>query len=728
MRTLLYLSLCVAVGQASPPSLPAPFSADRFRVHVAYLAADELGGREVGSKGESKAAEYIVRHLKEAGATGLEPDGGYLQDFPFELRRRSGPNAPVDSRVIPAHNILAIVRGKGELAREAIIVSAHHDHLGTDESLIKAGKDGIYNGADDNASGCAALLLLAEALHADRDRLPDSCRSVIFASFDAEEKGLVGSRYYINHPLWPLERTAANLNFDMVGRLNGQKLLAMDSQSNSYLEERIRDLAADCGLRVETRLNGAQRSDHQNFLDRAIPAVHFCSGMHGDYHRVTDEVSRIDAPGGARIAWLAYRVLRETMAAPGKLRYRQPPPALNITAILGLLFRLGIIPEQNAQSGKSALIRFVLPGSFAAKQGLQNGDEITGLNGKGFENIIDAALAFTRLDPNQDLKLAIVRNGKKQDVVIPAAMLKGAMSEAVKPVTEDRFLKLVLRDRTAAGNNSSEKTNVPNGFAVHARNERWDPKRTAIILCDMWDLHHCKRAVDRVKEMAPRMNEVVAKAREQGVLIIHAPSECMAAYENTPMRQRARNAPAAGNLPKNIASWCDRIPAEEKGRYPIDQSDGGEDDEPAEHSKWAAYLTSLGRNPKAPWKSEIDILQMKEPDAVSDSGVEIWNLLEECGISNVILMGVHTNMCVLGRPFGLRQMAKNGKHVVLMRDMTDTMYNPARWPHVSHFEGTERIIEHIEKFVCPTITSDQILGGKRFHFKNDERAAATKGG
>jgi type 1 glutamine amidotransferase len=112
---------------------------------------------------------------------------------------------------------------------------------------------------------------------------------------------------------------------------------------------------------------------------------------------------------------------------------------------------------------------------------------------------------------------------------------------------------------------------------------------------------------------------------------------------------------------------------------------------------------------------------MHEQDAVSDSGVEVWNLLEARGIDNVILVGVHTNMCVLGRPFGLRQMAKNGKNVVLMRDMTDTMYNPARWPYVNHFRGTDLIVEHIEKFVCPTVTSDQVLGGKPFRFKGDVR-------
>jgi nicotinamidase-related amidase len=273
-------------------------------------------------------------------------------------------------------------------------------------------------------------------------------------------------------------------------------------------------------------------------------------------------------------------------------------------------------------------------------------------------------------------------------------------------------LNVVLRYRV-------QPVATPAQFETRESPQRWEAKKSAIIICDMWDLHHCKRAVERVQELAPRMNEVITRAREQGVFIIHAPSSCMAPYESTPMRQRAKNAPRAKNLPSDIGTWCKRIPAEEKGRYPIDQDDGGEDDEPAEHAEWVAKLKALGRDPRAPWKSQIDVLKMDERDAVSDSGVEVWNMLEERGIEHVILMGVHTNMCVLGRPFGLRQLAKNGKHVVLMRDMTDTMYNPARWPHVSHFRGTDLIVEHIEKFVCPTISSDQIVGGKPFRFKND---------
>ena len=266
-------------------------------------------------------------------------------------------------------------------------------------------------------------------------------------------------------------------------------------------------------------------------------------------------------------------------------------------------------------------------------------------------------------------------------------------------------------------------------YRIVSTRETWNPRQTAVIVCDMWDLHHCKNAVRRVQEMAPRMNQVLAKARAQGAFIIHAPSSCMKPYEGQPARERAKVAPKAANLPPDIGSWCKQIPAEEKGQYPIDQTDGGEDDDPAEHAQWAEELKAKGLNPRAPWTRQIDVLKIHDDDAISDSGVEVWNLLEQRGIRNVILLGVHVNMCVSGRPFGLRQMAKNGKNVVLMRDMTDSMYNPKMRPFVDHYRGTELFIEHIEKFICPTITSDQLLGGKPLTFAGDPRAekSATSG-
>jgi nicotinamidase-related amidase len=246
-----------------------------------------------------------------------------------------------------------------------------------------------------------------------------------------------------------------------------------------------------------------------------------------------------------------------------------------------------------------------------------------------------------------------------------------------------------------------------------------DPKHTAVIVIDMWDTHHCYNAVKRVEEMAPRMNEVVEKCRAMGMTIVHAPSSCMDPYKDHPGRKLAKEAPTAKNLPKGIDVWCHKIPSEDKGKYPLDASDGGCDSDPIEQAKHKEALIKLGRNPGSPWKSQYAVLKMHDSDIISDSGVEIWNVLEDRKINDVIILGVHTNMCVLGRPFGLRQMAKNGKHVVLMRDMTDTMYNPKMSPYVNHYKGTSLIIEHIEKHVCPTITSDQIIGGKAFKFKAD---------
>ena len=258
-------------------------------------------------------------------------------------------------------------------------------------------------------------------------------------------------------------------------------------------------------------------------------------------------------------------------------------------------------------------------------------------------------------------------------------------------------------------------------WAVRQQKVLWDAKATAVIVCDMWDLHHCKNAVGRVGEMAPRINQLLNTARAKGALIIHAPSSCMDFYKNHPARKRAQAAPAAAVQPTAIESWCHWIDTTEENQgYPIDHSDGGEDDDPAEHAAWASHLAKLGRNPGSPWKRQVALIGIDpRRDAISDSGIEIWNLLEARGIRNVLLVGVHTNMCVLGRPFGLRNLTRNGKNVLLVRDLTDSMYNPASWPYVNHFRGTSLVVEHIEHRVCATTTSDQLLGGEPFRFEGD---------
>lgn len=270
---------------------------------------------------------------------------------------------------------------------------------------------------------------------------------------------------------------------------------------------------------------------------------------------------------------------------------------------------------------------------------------------------------------------------------------------------------------------ASEEAGVKELVRYHrlTKTENWSAEQTAVIVCDMWDAHHCLNAVRRVNELAPRMDQFLKELRNRGVTVIHAPSSCMAAYEQHPGRLRAQAAAVARNYPEQIADWCHSIPSEETTLYPLDQSDGGEDDDPVEHQLWAASLEARGRNPRAPWLAQCSAISIDaQRDYISDSGVEIWNILEERQLENVILVGVHTNMCVLGRPFGLRRLTSAGKNVVLARDLTDTMYNPASWPYASHFTGTDRIIDHIEQHVCPTIYSGQLLGSD-FRFSTDNR-------
>ncbi len=263
-------------------------------------------------------------------------------------------------------------------------------------------------------------------------------------------------------------------------------------------------------------------------------------------------------------------------------------------------------------------------------------------------------------------------------------------------------LEVNLRTRGAA----AEETGRLRLFCEHAR---WEPARTALIVCDMWDRHWCKAATRRVAALAPAVERVVSAARARGVLIIHAPSETMDHYAGHPARRRAADAPAAANVPEGIERWCAWKDEREKNAgYPIDQSDGGCDCEPPCREG-------------TPWTKQIDTIRIDDSDAISDSGAEIWNLLAQRDIDNVILVGVHANMCVLGRPFGLRNLARRGKNVVLMRDLTDALYNPARPPYVSHFTGTDLIVAHVETYVCPTIVSTVLTGAPPFRFAEDAR-------
>lgn len=230
---------------------------------------------------------------------------------------------------------------------------------------------------------------------------------------------------------------------------------------------------------------------------------------------------------------------------------------------------------------------------------------------------------------------------------------------------------------------------------VSERVLRWEVDQTAIIICDMWDTHTCSLSAQRVAVMAPRMNHVVSVARSLGVMVIHAPSDTMKFYEGTPERLRMQRAPLASS-PIPILARCPREPAEERN-FPVDDTAGGCDDPILR--KWTGPY---------PWKRQHPAIDILGFDGVSDNGQEIYNFCKQEGITNVALMGVHTNICILNRSFGIRQMTQLGFQVVLARDLTDAMYDPRTRPFVSHARGTELVIEHIESRWCPSILSDDL--------------------
>ncbi len=249
-------------------------------------------------------------------------------------------------------------------------------------------------------------------------------------------------------------------------------------------------------------------------------------------------------------------------------------------------------------------------------------------------------------------------------------------------------LKLNLRTLVELfkGSNQWEEVVIQKEFPAH---------ETAILICDMWDKHWCKTSTQRFDTIAKKMVPVINTARAKSVQIIHSPSDCMEFYKDAPQRK-----------------WIQEIPHAEPPEplqiveppLPIDDSDGG-CELPLRPSASLREDMPPCNKYKA-WTRQHPAIPIAENDVISDNGAEVYNMLCQRGIKNLIIMGVAANMCILGRSFGIRQMTRWGIRCILVRDLTDTMYNPKMAPFVSHDEGTELVVQHIEKYWCPSILSE----------------------
>ena len=233
----------------------------------------------------------------------------------------------------------------------------------------------------------------------------------------------------------------------------------------------------------------------------------------------------------------------------------------------------------------------------------------------------------------------------------------------------------------------------PRGYLAWQRRTkrvRLEPAQTALLLCDVWDLHWERGANGRLAVMLPRIARVVDAARARGVQIVHAPSDTMAYYAGSPARLRVLQAPYC-------APPADLDHADPP--LPIDDSDRGRDTN-----------ANPGAVDQQVWTRQHPMIAVDpDRDAVSDDGGELYSFYRQQQINTVLILGVHVNMCVLNRSFAIKQLVRWGLQTALLRDLTDSMYSPARPPYVDHASGTRLVVEYIEKFWCPTVASEEFL-------------------
>ena len=342
----------------------------------------------------------------------LEPQSMAIQGLTLDLR------VDVDHIHARTQNVAAVLRGSDpQLASEAVVVGAHYDHLGLGrhDALDPDSAGQVHPGADDNASGTAAVLELARQLAARRSELK---RSVIFLTFSGEELGLLGSAHYAANPLWPLDKTVAMLNLDMVGRVRDSKLF-VGGIGTSPVFPRILEAANTTGLHLESSQSGYGSSDHTSFYIKDIPVLFFFSGLHSDYHRATDTPDKIDSVDEARVADLAERTLLALASGerPQFTRVAEPRPVGGTGGGGGYGAYFGSIPDMGSdiEGVKFADVR---DGSPAAKAGLRRGDILVEFAGTAIKNLYDFTFQLRAHRPGEEVKVVVLRDGQRVEATV----------------------------------------------------------------------------------------------------------------------------------------------------------------------------------------------------------------------------------------------------------------------------------------------------------------------
>ncbi len=302
-------------------------------------------------------------------------------------------------------NVVGILEGDGPHAEETIVIGAHYDHLGRGTSnSLAPGSSEIHNGADDNASGVAALLEVARQLASQEKKLP---RRIVFIAFTGEERGLLGSARYVRDPIVPLNKTIAMLNMDMVGRLDDDKLIIYGTGTAAEWQDLIDDLNEKFAFKITRHPEGFGPSDHSSFYAKEIPVLHFFTGTHKDYHRPTDDIEKINVPGMRRIAEMVAETAIKVAEEESKLTYKEAQGKPQI-AKGGDRPYFGSIPDFSQDQPGYALMG-VSKDSPAEKAGLASGDIILQVGDSRIGNLEDFDSALRKFKSGDRVKVTVKR-------------------------------------------------------------------------------------------------------------------------------------------------------------------------------------------------------------------------------------------------------------------------------------------------------------------------------
>ncbi len=382
-------------------SLIADYTAD-----VTYLAHDSLEGREVGTKGELIAADYIAARMKE---NGLSPKGNeetYFQLFTRNMKAHPHDTAGTGEK-IEGRNVLGYLDNG---ASKTIVIGAHYDHLGYGEEGSLADSAGqIHNGADDNASGVSAMLGLAKKLKGKKLKT-----NVLFIAFTGEEKGLWGSNYFVKNATVPTSEMAYMINMDMVGRLDTNNRLAIYGIGTSPIFKPILDSCNTFGFQSKFDSSGVGPSDHTSFYLEDVPVLHFFTGQHKDYHKPTDDTEFINFEGIEKVADYIEKVVMslnnyDSIPFTKTKEKSEKARAFKVT--------LGVIPDY-LFDGNGMRIDGVKEDRPAAKAGIQKGDVVIKMGEFEVNSMKDYMSCLSKFEKESTHTVTVLREDKKVKVEV----------------------------------------------------------------------------------------------------------------------------------------------------------------------------------------------------------------------------------------------------------------------------------------------------------------------